>query len=497
MPYNTLHLSTLQIIHMKHKILLAVLSGAICLGSLTASAQVYPNMHVSYSPGMQKDGGMMAAGRGNPDNALGMPQNSDASTTDAASNYASLGFGGNIVLKFPSKITRGAGPDVTIFETSFGSPSCAAYPEMAKVYFSQNGVNWVSAGQGCQNFDVELPLSLAWAQYIKIVDVSTPASFGSGDADGYDVDGVAAYTVFRPNGTDPVCGNVTVIEYVMGHTKGGNAIPMVRQHSENANVAQMNDHAGPINFVSLGFGSVDADAYLTYELDYTLFDAAGSDIAIYETSWGDNAARSDAAYPEKVEMYGSNDNVTWHLLANVGENAMTPASYIVRDGLCDISTMPEENEAVSIRYLRLVDRSTKASHNFPSSADGFDVDGIVVNCPGTTGGNRTGLTDAGTTDGEVSEISSDMNVLVFPNPVKMGSTLAVSFSASVAGTRNIDLYDVTGKKVQNLFSGNVAEGDQTINCTLGTSAKLQVGFYFVRISGDANTSTGSRIVVTE
>jgi len=132
-------------------------------------------------------GSNVAAERSNPDKALGEAENNDTL------NFVSLGIGGELILKFDNFIENGAGDDLQVIETSYGSPSCASYPEYVHVYASQDGVNWTDLGAAkCQAGDPTFDLGpLPWAQYIKLADETDPNDFG-GSADGFDVDGVRA-----------------------------------------------------------------------------------------------------------------------------------------------------------------------------------------------------------------------------------------------------------------------------------------------------------------
>ena len=487
---------------MKHQILSFAAVAACMLASAAspALADVYPTTLISYTPGTQKGGSAIVVGRDNPNNALGMPDNSDATTDPLSSNFVSLGFGGSITMRFSLPVTRGAGADFNIYETSFGDPSCASHPETAHVYFSQNGVSWFDAGTVCMNGDLELPMSLGYARFVRIDDVSNTASF-SDEQDGYDVDGITGHYTYTPPPTLPCDYSVMAVSnYVKGKTKGNGNLPVARTNANNALVPQMMDAAGPINFTSLGFDNTPTDGIdqgqITLELAASLVNVNGTtaDLAVYETSWGDNPGRSDADYPEMAAIYGSNDGVSFYLLTAVGEDVSNPAGVITRDGLVDISNMPMTDGQVSLRFVKIIDKSMKSSPRFPSSADGYDVDGILpLNCLPTTPGNRGDIFPE-----YVSEIASDVRVAVSPNPARMGTTVSIFLDAQQAGHRTIDLYDVTGKKVQAIYDGNVTMGSQTLDWNVRNDRTLRTGVYFLRISGIDNEAPQSvRVLIAD
>lgn len=145
---------------------------------------------ISFNQGTKKNGGAVPSERSNPSKALGVAENNDTY------NFVSLGmgFGGELVLKFDNLILNEAGDDIEIIETSFNNPSCAQYPERARVWVSQDSIVWDELGDVCQDATLDLDngsQQLAWAKYVKIKDISDSAEFG-GDADGYDIDGVRA-----------------------------------------------------------------------------------------------------------------------------------------------------------------------------------------------------------------------------------------------------------------------------------------------------------------
>jgi hypothetical protein len=148
----------------------------------------YATEVIQYEQGLRKDGSAIPGTRNDSSKALGAPQDDDTL------NFVSLGFGGNLTLKFDQAIMNRAGYDLQVWETSYNSPNCSDYPEWVKVYASKTGHpgSWVYLGTQCQNNTGKYNLgSLNWAQYIKLEDVSNKASSNFPDeADGFDVDGV-------------------------------------------------------------------------------------------------------------------------------------------------------------------------------------------------------------------------------------------------------------------------------------------------------------------
>lgn len=485
----------------KNLLTTALLSGCmIALSAASALAQIYPVSYSNYVVGTQKNGTPVTLGRQTPDRAR-IPQFSDASTSDAASNFCSLGFNGSIDLAFAEPFMSGPGVDLLLIETSFGNPSCNSHPERARVFVSQTGApnSWVLAGEGCLNFTLELPANMPWAKYVRVVDISTPSQFANGQ-DGYDVDGVVAMHRAIPTLNIPTalpgCPTYPYASgqsnYHPGKKKNNGNLPADRSMVSRVLGAPGNDNSGSMNFTSLGFGGE-----ITLEFAYTVIDQAGADIKVYETTWGDSPSHTDASYPEMVDVYGSNDGVNFYLLTAVGENASLPAGRICRDASVDISNMPLIGGVHSVRFLKLIDQSTKASSAFPSSADAYDVDAVVaLGCPGT--GNRIG--DEVSAETEIDEFLADFNYTLAPNPIQSGQSMTLMFHSVLDGKRTVELLDLTGKHITQIADRTFSAGVNKLSWTVGDQSgnALKPGVYMIRIIGaDSDQSTALRFVVTQ
>jgi fibro-slime domain-containing protein len=163
-------------------------SGTIHMIVSVDSYEPWADSFSDFNQGLRKNGTPVVEERSHPEKALGEAENDDTI------NFVSLGFGGSLVLHFDNYILDGAGDDISVVETSFGAPSDINYPEKVEVFASQTGTpsSWVSLGMGIQDENFDLNGSgLAWARYLKLVDVSDPNDLHfPADADGYDIDGV-------------------------------------------------------------------------------------------------------------------------------------------------------------------------------------------------------------------------------------------------------------------------------------------------------------------
>ena len=326
-------------------------------------------------------------------------ENSDVPGT---MNFFSLGFGGQIILRTDSWIGNGAGLDVTIYETTWGNPSCRPYSsELALVEFSEDGINWIAPGtvntnpQGQWNacHDASFDISpLNKAQYVRITDRTNPARCVRGDGnDAYDVDGLTANYEIPPSGgtpPNPVCDYQQGVasQYVgaLGNYPGRGIVSQ-RKNFANANINEagfpiaaftnpsLRDAiSGVYNFWSLGFGG-----YACFQLPYTVFDGPGPEIYSFETTWQNQPCPN---YPEKADVQVSVDGVVWSDPVRICKDALgIPGS----DNAIDLASFPGYP---AINYIRYTDATNPA--DFGSGADSYDIDNIFLaqmppNSPGT------------------------------------------------------------------------------------------------------------------
>ena len=412
---------------------------------------------ISYNPGPSSDFlTPISSDRTDASEALGTPENSDVATSAANYNFVSLGFAGDITLKFAYPIKNGAGDDLYVVETSFGSPACARYPEKIRAYASQDNCNWVYLGEGCQNtyFDLQ---GLNWAQYVKIVDMTNPESF-QGLVDGYDLDGVVCLhgEELNPVPTDLVFGSAQeIISYEPGQRKNGSDVVAARKIPANALGVPQNNNT--INFVSLGFGGS-----LVVKFDYVIFDAPGVDVQMVETSFGNPSC---TGYPEKAMVEGSLfENGPWTLLSTGGDLCL--------DGGIDVAA------AGVVQYLRVTDRSNPSS--FSGTADGYDVDGFIVsnNCQNSAA-KFAAHTDNNETANEVASSS------VYPNPFSDFVNVAIS-TGDLDKTATIKVVNYLGQQVFTHTLSVTASSEVSTSLNL---SNLSSGVYFLTVETNNSRET--------
>jgi len=427
----------------------------------TFSTACLPMSVYAYEPGPQADGiSPVSAARQFSERAL-VPEKSDATVSESDVNFASLGFGGYITLEFETGIANGPGDDVMVYETTY-SPStenCNRYPEKIRAYASQDGCNFWYIGEGCQNTSFDLGYGGApftWAKFIKLVDISDASAgvFPTQGGDGYDVDGIECLNGSSENTElEGTFGSATEAWLEQGNRRNGTPVAASRSVKENALGLPQNTDV--VNFVSLGFGGK-----LILKLDFVVFDQAGNDIQIVETSFGNPSCNS---YPEKVMVRGSLNGVDYFDIAS---------EDICLDGEIDIAAYGP------IQYLELMDRS--ALSDFSGSADGYDVDGVVVltSCDGE-GIDQARISDDVTTPDELISLSA------YPNPFSNVVTVEISTGAN-DNTALVEVSNYLGQQVSSERI-NVASASQTLHNV--NARDLQKGVYFITVTTDSSKET--------
>jgi hypothetical protein len=280
-----------------------------------------------------------------------------------------------------------------------------------------------------------------------LVDISPiGAAYNNQVADGYDLDGIICLNGFEENPVIQDLGADYAMEvkaFDQGKRKNGTDVVLSRSDASLALGAPSGTDA--INFVALGFGGS-----ITLKLGYVVFDKAGDDIQIVETSFGNPAC---ASYPEKAQVEVSLDDVTYY---DLGE--------ICLDGAVDFAVAG----VTAVQYVRITDRS--AASSFGGSADGFDVDGVVV------------LQSGCDQEGDEKVIGDNIWVAdetasfdAYPNPFNNIVNLDI-VTGREAEQMNVKVMNIAGQVV---YSTNVnVASNSRINQTLELSS-LTPGIYFI------------------
>ena len=149
------------------------------------TGECYATDVLDYVEGTQQNTDPLAPARTNAGNALGAPQNDDTI------NFVTLGYDGSLTVSFNGAVPNGAGDDIQVVETSFGSPACGAYNETVDVSVSQDGLTYYYIGSVCLDGAVDISDAAVDLDYVIFVRLANNNGL-TNTSDGYDVDAVIA-----------------------------------------------------------------------------------------------------------------------------------------------------------------------------------------------------------------------------------------------------------------------------------------------------------------
>jgi hypothetical protein len=320
-------------------------------------------------------------------------------------NFISLGFGGQIVMRYSCWIVNVPGNDFTLHETTYGDPSCQSnVSESALVEVSEDGINWMTPGSvlngvagqynACHNqsFDISPMIKV---QFVRITDRTNPATNIVGDGnDGYDIDGITVQSEISGISAavflNPICDyQQGVASQYVGKAGNypGRGIVGIRKNFANANINEVgfpqsaltnpslrDATSGTYNFYSLGFGG-----WACMQLPYTVFNGPGTEFFVFETTWQNQPCPN---YPEKANVSVSVDGVNWSNSVLICKDALSIPGTSNAIDLSDFG--PNWN---MVNYIKFQDASNPS--DFGGGADGYDLDNIIISqmpppVPGST-----------------------------------------------------------------------------------------------------------------
>ena len=456
---------------------------------------------------------------------------SEQSDVTGQVNFISLGMKGQIVMRYSEWIVNGPGADFTVYETTWGNPSCQLnVSEAALVEVSEDGFNWMTPGStvngagglynACQNgsFDISPMLKV---QYVRITDRTNPTqvipgnghgnSNGNGngnDSDGYDVDGISCNYEMSPSAAFGASAAAAVCDYQQGvasqyvNSTGnfpGRGIASTRKNFANANINEANFPAAALtnpslrdaasntyNFWSLGFGG-----WACFQLPYTVFNGPGPDFYIFETTWQNQPCPS---YPERALVSVSVDGVNWSNTVLICKDALSIS------GTSDAIDLTVFGQAFQmVNYIKLQDASNPA--NFGGGADGYDIDNIfIAQAPPTPPGQTRQGFSCGSAVSSLRRALPESSVSTFIDggiPEEMfplqivGSNLVSSklvFSATIAEDGGYS-YTVRNAQGQLAESGDFGGEIYSTPSREISTVSLPAGIYFLTLTSKSGAET--------
>jgi len=429
-------------------------------------------------------------------------------------NFISLGFGGQIVMRYSDWIVNGPGDDITVFETTWGNPACRpTNSEQALIEVSEDGQNWITPGtltmgiggdyNACYNssFDISPLMKI---QYVRITDRTNPDWRVRGDGnDGYDVDGIVVNYEMPPSDptpNNPICGYQQGVASQFVGASGnfpGRGIVSQRKIFAKANINEegfpvaaltnpsLRDASGTYNFWSMGFGG-----WACMQLPYTVFDGPGYEFYSFETTWQNKPCPN---YPEKANVSVSVDGVNWSQTVLICKDALgIPGT----SNAIDLSSFGPGFSVVN--YIKFEDATNPS--DFGRGADGYDMDNIFISqlpppTPGTTPfafscANVTNVRRALPTEASATFIDGGIPEEMFPLEIVNGNMVTdkIEFIATIAeeGGYNYAIRNSQGK----IMSEGIMNGTLYDTPTQEVSvSNFPNGVYFLTLTSNASKET--------
>ena len=80
-----------------------------------------------------------------------------------------------------------------------------------------------------------------------------------------------------------------------------------------------------------------------------------------------------------------------------------------------------------------------------------------------------------------NELASANLLHIFPNPVSQSTV--ISFSINQSENISVNIYDITGRFIKNLYDGSLNPGNHQIEWTVTSESEIDDGVYFLNIKG--------------
>ncbi|MEM7104053.1 MAG: FlgD immunoglobulin-like domain containing protein [Bacteroidota bacterium] len=213
-------------------------------------------------------------------------------------------------------------------------------------------------------------------------------------------------------------------------------------------------------------------------------------------SWGVTGLASDPNNPNRVyavrnSTFANNDHI------KVSEDNGTTWTDITNDfpdiKVNDVAVSPINEDHIYLATDLGVYLSTNRGHNwcafnnnlpriYVMDVDFYPLDSTIRIATFGRGVWQTKAHEALTTSVSTPDITEAMAVEVFPNPVE--DYMTINFSLPEGGSVVIDILDIRGQRLNQVFHGTLPEGQQQFSWDGRSSigSRVAAGVYFVRIA---------------
>ena len=255
----------------------------------------------------------------------------------------------------------------------------------------------------------------------------------------------------------------------------GSAVPNVDWNVRNAN-SGTNTWTQTTTAAATGTKSVrivnastydgNIDELISPPIDMTAI--AGVPSLVYKVAH----AQKTSSSADKLQVYVSTTcGQTWSLRSTITGAALSTA------GVLSPSFVPTASQWVT-RTLSFASLATETSlfvmFKFTSDA-GNNIYLDDINIMGNVG---------------IDELANNINFNMYPNPTEGNTT--ISFNLSENKETDISVYDVVGKKIANVYNGNLNAGEHQYS--IADKTKLASGIYFIKLTVGGESFTKKLVV---
>ncbi|TXD82178.1 T9SS type A sorting domain-containing protein [Subsaximicrobium wynnwilliamsii] len=287
-----------------------------------------------------------------------------------------------------------------------------------------------------------------------------PFTFKDGDMTG------GCNIPFNADPNPSECYVVDYMNYIEGTTKNGGEVAEIRTNPDM--VLGEPEGTDDYVFTTLGYGGE-----ITLTFGGAIPNVPGPDLFFVETSF--NKPLGCETYPEYADVYVSLDNVTYYMAGTICKSEAT----------IDIS------DAGVLDYVNFV--KVVNNNEMSTTPDGFDLDGVVAlgtcvdfNIEAFLAQQSSALLSANSLE------ARDLGFISYPNPTSGVSN--VEFVAKTSGKVLIEVYDINGRNIAQVFNGNTFAGQQYKANFDGSN--LASGLYIYKITTN-NTSISEKFIISK
>ena len=261
------------------------------------------------------------------------------------------------------------------------------------------------------------------------------------------------------------CYVADYFNYVEGTTKNGGEVDDIRTNPDMV----LGEPEGTDEYV---FTTLGYNGEITLTFGGAVLNIPGPDLFFVETSF--NKPLGCETYPEYADIYVSLDGI----------------EYFMAGTICKSENMIDISEAGNFDYINYV--KVVNNNDMSTTPDGYDLDGVVAlgNCAEFDMATFLANQQAALSANQLE--ANDLGFVSYPNPTTGISN--VEFVAKTSGKVLIEVYDINGRNIAQVFNGETFAGQQYKADFNGSN--LSSGLYIYKITTN-NTSITEKFIISK